>query len=86
MKNETRQIRIKGIVLPVEWDAKGHAIKAAIFTGNEEEYLIKEDEHSKQFLSLFQQEVEVTGLVIEEAGQKVITVEYCQTLKRCQTQ
>jgi hypothetical protein len=86
MKDETRQIRIKGIVLPVEWDAEGHAIKAAIFTGNEEEYLIKEDENSKRFLSLFQQEVEVTGLVIEEADQKVITVEHCQTLKQRQTQ
>jgi hypothetical protein len=30
--------------------------------------------------------VEVTGLVIEEADQKVITVEHYQTLKRRQTQ
>jgi hypothetical protein len=86
MKVEKREIRIRGIVLPIEWDTQGYATKAAIFTPNEEEYLIEDNKNSKQLLGLIRQEVDVVGKVREEAGQKVITVEHCQTLKQRQTQ
>ena len=79
-----RQIRIRGIVIPIGWDAEGIAIKAAIFIANEEEYLIEENTNSKQLLSLIRQEVEVRGRVTEEAGQKVITVEDYQRIRRGQ--
>jgi len=82
MKDETRQIRIKGIVIPVEWDAEGNAIKTAISAVNEEEYLIEDDKNSGQFLGLIRQEVDVRGMVREEAGRRIITVERCQRLKQ----
>jgi hypothetical protein len=82
MKRGRKQIRIRGIVIPAGWDAEGNAIKAAIFTANEEEFLIEENTNSKQLLSLIRQEVEVSGIVTEEAGQKVITVEDYQKVRR----
>jgi hypothetical protein len=63
-----RHLRIRGIVIPIGWDAEANAIKAAIFTANEEEYLIEENTNSKQLLSLIRQEVAVRGTVTEEAG------------------
>lgn len=50
MDRERKQIRIKGIVIPVEWDAEGNAIKAAISVSNEKEYLIEDDKNLEQFL------------------------------------
>ncbi len=76
-----REIRVRGIVIPVEWDAEGNAIKAAIAATNEEEYLI-EDKNLEQFLGLVQQEVDVRGMVREQAGRRIITVERCQRLKQ----
>jgi hypothetical protein len=63
-----RQLRIRGIVIPIGRNAEAIAIKAAIFTANEEEYLIEENTNSKQLLSLIRQEVAVRGTVTEEAG------------------
>jgi len=74
MEGNSEHTRIRGIVLPVDWDAKGNAIKAAIFTANEEEYLIEENDKSKQLLNLMQQEVDVKGIVREESGQKTVMI------------
>jgi hypothetical protein len=82
MEGEKRKIRVRGIVIPVEWDAEGNAIKAAISAVNEEEYLIEDDKNSGQFLGLIQQEVDVRGMVREQVGRKIITVERCQRLKQ----
>ena len=81
MEGEKRRIRIRGIVLPVEWDSEGNAIKAAIFSANEEEYLIAQNRNSSRLLSLLKQEVNVRGRLREEAGQKVIVVEGYEMLK-----
>jgi hypothetical protein len=86
MEGEKRRIRVRGIVLPVEWDAKGNAIKAAIFTVNEEEYLIGQNRNSKRLLSLLKREVDVRGSLSEEACQKIITVEHYRTLKQGEIQ
>jgi hypothetical protein len=81
MEGEMRETRVRGIVIPVEWDAEGNAIKAAIAATNEEEYLI-EDGNLEQFLGLIQQEVDVRGTVREHAGRRIITVERCQRPKQ----
>jgi hypothetical protein len=86
MEREKRRIRIRGIVLPVEWDSEGNAIKAAIFTANEEEYLIGQNRNSNRLLSLLKRGVAVRGVVREGAGQKVITVEHYETLKKGEIQ
>jgi hypothetical protein len=82
MEGEKRKIRVRGIVIPVEWDAEGNAIKAVISAVNEEEYLIEDNKNSGQFLGLIRQEVDVRGMVREEAGRRIITVERCQRLKQ----
>lgn len=82
MKRDNERVNIKGILIPVDWDDSGNAIRAAIFTGNEEEYLVEENEKGKKLLVLMQQMVEIKGMVREEAGHKVITVEAFGTLKR----
>ena len=79
-----KHLRIRGIVIPIVWDAEANASKATIFTANEEEYLIEENTKSKQLLSLIRQEVAVRGTVAEEVGQKVITVKDCQRSRRKQ--
>jgi hypothetical protein len=81
MEGEKRKIRVRGIVIPVEWDAEGNTIKAAIAATNEEEYLI-EDKNLEQFLDMIQQEVDVRGMVREQAGRRIITVERFQRLKQ----
>jgi hypothetical protein len=81
MEGEIRKIRVRGIVIPIEWDVEGNAIKAAIAATNEEEYLI-EDKNVEQFLGLIQQEVDVRGMVREQAGRRIITVKRCQRLKQ----
>jgi len=86
MKRDNERVNIKGILIPVDWDDNGNAIRAAIFTGNEEEYLVEENEKGKKLLGLMQQMVEIKGMVREEAGRKVITVEAFGTLKRGEIQ
>lgn len=82
MEREKR-IRTVGILVPVEWNEEGNTIKVALLTAHEKEYLIRENANSRRLLSLLRQEVDVTGTVEEVAGQKVITVERCRSLKRC---
>lgn len=75
MKRDVEQIRIRGIIVPADWDPAGNVIKAAILTGDEGEYLIEENKESRQLFYLLRQEVEVRGVVREEAGSKIISVE-----------
>jgi hypothetical protein len=81
MKRNNERVNIKGILIPVDWDDRGNAIRAAIFTGNEEEYLVEENEKGKKLLGLMQQMVEIKGVVREEAGRKIITIETYQQTK-----
>ena len=82
MERNNEQVNIKGILIPVDWDDRGNVIRAAIFTGNEEEYLVEENEKGKKLLGFMQQVVEIKGVVREEAGSKIITVEKVQKAKR----
>jgi non-canonical (house-cleaning) NTP pyrophosphatase len=82
MEGNSEQVRIKGILVPVAWDADGNVTKAAVATFNEEEYVVEEDEKGKRLLSLMQQVVEVSGVVKKEAGNKIITVENFEQPKR----
>jgi hypothetical protein len=81
MERNNEQVSIKGILIPVDWDDKGNVIKAAILTANEDEYIVEENEKGKKMLGLMQQVVEIKGVVREEAGHKIITVELFQQAK-----
>jgi len=78
MKRPREPVTIRGILVPADWDVDGNAVKAALFTAKEEKYLLDEDEKIQELLGLMQQEVEVRGLLREEAGQKIITLESCR--------
>ena len=86
MEWEAKQMRIRGILIPVEWDENGNIMRAAVMTPDEGEYLVEKNEQSKHLFGLMRQEVEVIGMVREEIGQKVITVENCKTLRRARIQ
>ena len=67
---------IRGIVIPADWDEKGNVVAVAVSTYDEVEYLINIERHKKgeELLSLIRKEVEISGLVREDEGSKIITV------------
>lgn len=73
MEREGELVRIKGIIIPVDWDAEGNVTRAAISAFNEEEYVVDEDKKGKEMLGLMQQVMEARGVVREEAGTTIIT-------------
>ena len=83
MKIENRKglITIRGIVTPVDWDEKGNVVATAISTHTEEEYLVINDSKAKELLNLIQEAVEVSGLVTELVGIKIITVKHITNWK-----
>ena len=74
MSGQTDLVTIRGILVPVDWDAEGTATKAAILTDNENEYLICDKKKIHELVGLMRQIIEVKGVVREEAGQRMITV------------
>ncbi len=67
-------INIRGIIIPVNWDAKGNIIGMAIATHNEEEYFIEDDDKGAKLRSLLRQEVKITGILKNKKGKKIIKV------------
>ena len=80
LEKNRRLITIKGIVIPVDWDQKGNPVNVAVATHTEEEYLVRNDSKGKELLNLIRGGVEVTGLVKEVAGIKIIKV---KNIARC---
>jgi len=75
METNKEEISIRGILVPAEWDKKGNAIRVALMTANEQEYLVEEIMDPEKLLGLIRQEVEVRGVAREEAGRKIILVQ-----------
>jgi hypothetical protein len=67
-------INISGIVIPVNWDTKGKVVEVAIATRNEEEYFIEDSDKASQLRSFLRQEVEVSGVLKNEGGKKIIEI------------
>jgi hypothetical protein len=65
---------IKGIVLPVNWDADGNATDMVISTYKENEYIITPDEKSIELLAFLRQEVEIVGQIKTVNTKKYVTV------------
>lgn len=73
-------ITIKGIVIPVDWDEKGRAVGVAIFTQDEDEYIIQKDLKGKELIDLIHRELEVSGFVKKVDKKKIIVVRtYAET-------
>ena len=67
-------INIKGIIIPVNWDAKGNVIGMAIATHKEEEYFIENDGKASKLISFLRQEVKITGVIKNKGGKKIIKI------------
>jgi len=55
--------RIKGIVVPADWDGNGNVISLAIATGDEQEYLIENYRQIANLWALLRQEVVAVGSI-----------------------
>jgi hypothetical protein len=73
-KKNKLPVAIKGIVIPVDWDERGNPVSVAVATYTEEEYLVSNDPKGKELFNLIREGVEITGLVEEIAGIKIIKV------------
>ena len=72
---ETRQIAIKGIVNPIDWDDDGNITDIVIATPTEDEFLIQEGELKEELLALVGAEVLVMGSVIyTKDGERILSV------------
>lgn len=64
--------KLRGIIIPSEWDIQGNVVALAIATDNEEEYLIDECSQTSQLKTVLREEVEVRGRFKHSAGSKKI--------------
>ena len=72
--SDHKQITIRGLIVPSEWDDTGNVISISISTFNEDEYLVDKDSISKKLLSYMREGVEASGFVREEEGMKRIKI------------
>ena len=79
---ETKLIQIIGMVIPVDWDADGNVLAAAIATSDESEYRIADGEQGRELLRLMHQTVRVSGNVKEEKGKETIDVKQYSLQKK----
>ena len=72
-------VRIKGIVVPADWDEDGKVVSLAIATGDEQEYLIENHRQIADLWTLLRQEVTATGSIRCRDKYKTIRVaEICE--------
>ena len=74
--------RIEGIVVPANWDSDGNIVALAIATGDEQEYLIEDDQHVVNLWSLLRQAVIAVGSIKRCNEQKIIRVTKIQAGER----
>lgn len=64
----TDQVVIRGIVVPVEWDAIGNPLRVAILTADEGEYRVAPSGLGRRLFGFLRQEVKARVAVAEPAG------------------
>lgn len=69
--------RIRGIILPAEWDDQGNITAFSLSTTEEEEYRIISDLETERLLRLLRKNVEIIGYVKNEGKSKKIILETC---------
>jgi hypothetical protein len=65
-------IRIKGIVIPIDWDSKGTILHVAIATPDEEEYTVENGSLTSELIGHIRKKVEVSGIVKVMDQKKII--------------
>lgn len=75
-----RQVRFKGIIIPVDWDEKGNIIRLAIATNTEEELPIKDDTNGRKLFNHIQEHIEILAEIADVAGEQVLSIQEFQIL------
>jgi hypothetical protein len=59
---EEKRIRLRGLILPVEWEENGRILGLAVLTDDEQEYRIEKNRMWRALLDLRRQRLEITGV------------------------
>jgi hypothetical protein len=73
-KKRNPLITIRGILLPMDWDEDGNVTALGLSGVDEKDYQIEAKTKKAELLALLQKEVEVTGLLRERVGNRVIVL------------
>jgi len=74
-------MKIRGVVIPRKWDENGRVVAITILTHDEDEYLIENDGRGKELKAFIRENVEVSGAVRPQDGNKVVQVKKFKLLK-----
>jgi hypothetical protein len=70
-----REVTLRGIVVPIEWDRRGMALQVAILTPDEGEYVVAEGDAGARLRRCLREEVLARGLLRDHtADRKSVTV------------
>jgi DNA-binding protein HU-beta len=67
-------IKVRGLIVPADWDPNGAVITIGLSAFDEGEYLIDNDENGRELFSFMRQEVEISGEMRKEEEKMVIKV------------
>ena len=71
LKNK-RPVKLRGIVIPIDWDSEGNVLAVALSSYDESNYIVETNPNDMEFLNYLQKEVEITGTIGVKDGQKMI--------------
>ena len=69
------KIKLKGLVMPTDWDEKGNVSAINISAQNEEEYSVLLDDKGNELLAISRKPVIAVGSLRLEKNRKIIKVE-----------
>jgi len=70
--------KIRGIIIPVDWNIEGEIISLALSTHDEKEFIIDVDEDRDLWMSFVRKQVEVIGTIRKEEEKAIIKIiDYC---------
>ena len=75
-------ITVRGILIPVEWDDNGRVLTTAVFTDQENEFVIDNNNKGDELCVHLRAEVEVTGRPRQSEGRRIIRVQNFTLLRR----
>jgi hypothetical protein len=71
-----RRIKVRGIVIPHDWDESGKVLAVVLSAPEEVEYRVAEEAKGRELMRFVHQQVDVTGWVNDDGkGGLVLTVE-----------
>ena len=81
MENKEKQVTIKGLIAPSNWDKKDNVVGVKIHTHGEQDFVVQGDEKGTELLRHVREFVKVTGTLKGDVkGEKVIAVQKYEVL------